>query len=92
MAFLKCLECGEILQSKYTHDFVRCSCPNQTFLDGGDEYGRYGGIDMDKIQIIDSTNVYSVIERYYPTYDPHVDDRPITEVLDEIHEKLRKYT
>jgi len=47
---------------------------------------------MDKIQIIDSTNVYSVIDRYYPTYDPDVDDRPITEVLDEIHKKLRKYT
>lgn len=92
MAFLKCLECGEILESKSVHDFVQCSCENQTFLDGGDEYGRYGGMDMAKIQIIDSTTVYSVIEKYYPTYDPDVDDRPITEVLGEIHKKLKKYT
>ncbi len=92
MGFIKCLECGEVLESKSVHDFVRCSCENQTFLDGGDEYGRYGGMDMDKIQIIDSTTINSFIQRHYPTYDSEADDRPIREVLDEIHRKLKKYT
>ena len=92
MPFIKCLQCGEVLESKYTHDFVRCSCSNQTFLDGGDEYCRYGTMDMDKVQIIDSTTIYSFIRIHYPTYDSEVDDRPITKVLNEIHRKLKKYT
>ena len=47
---------------------------------------------MDKIQIIDSTTINSFIQRHYPTYDSEADDRPIREVLDEIHRKLKKYT
>lgn len=46
---IKCLECGEILESKFTHDFQQCSCQNRTFVDGGDEYCRYGGFDVEKI-------------------------------------------
>ncbi len=92
MTFIKCLDCGEILESKSVHDFVKCSCPHPLFLDGGDDYCRYGGKEKDRIQIIDSTTIHSFVKDNYPTYDGDVDDRPIREVLDEIHKKLKKYT
>ena len=44
---LKCLECGDIIESKQKHDFVRCSC-HSCFVDGGDEYFRIGWSDPDK--------------------------------------------
>lgn len=45
----KCLNCGDIVESKSRHDWVTCSCFHNEantrgfFLDGGGEYGRYGG-------------------------------------------------
>jgi hypothetical protein len=51
MSKVQCLGCGEVLQSKHVHDFQHCSCPNYTFVDGGFEYYRYGGMDMNKILI-----------------------------------------
>ncbi len=38
---IKCLKCGEVLESTHRHDFVMCECGN--FVDGGREYVRYGG-------------------------------------------------
>lgn len=38
----QCLECGDIIQSKHRHDFVRCEC-GESFVDGGDDYFRAGG-------------------------------------------------
>ena len=46
---VQCLSCGAVLLSKHVHDFQHCSCPNYTFVDGGSEYHRYGGLDMNKI-------------------------------------------
>lgn len=46
---VKCLECGVILESLHRHDFRSCGCPNQTFVDGGLDYRRYGGVDMSKV-------------------------------------------
>ena len=39
---LKCLRCGDIIESKYRHDFVECSC-GALFVDGGLDYMRFGG-------------------------------------------------
>ena len=39
---IRCTECGDIIQSMYRHDYVRCSC-RKTFVDGGDAYLRCGG-------------------------------------------------
>lgn len=39
---IKCTKCGDIIQSTFRHDFVRCSC-RSTFIDGGDAYTRCGG-------------------------------------------------
>ncbi|HBD94496.1 MAG TPA: hypothetical protein DC057_10045 [Spirochaetia bacterium] len=34
---VKCLLCGEIIESKYRHDFVSCKCGNVA-VDGGTDY------------------------------------------------------
>ena len=51
MNSVKCLQCGAILISTHTHDFRMCSCDNQTFCDGGDDYSRVGGADFKKIAV-----------------------------------------
>ena len=51
---VKCLECNKIIESKYTHDYVVCGCNNNTMVDGGYDYCRYGGKDMNKIELIES--------------------------------------
>ena len=38
---IQCRNCGDIIESFYTHDFKRCSCC-RVFVDGGKEYGRRG--------------------------------------------------
>jgi len=38
----KCLKCGDVIESKYRHDFVECSC-GAIFVDGGHDYFRRGG-------------------------------------------------
>lgn len=49
---VKCLACNTTLESRYRHNFVSCSCPNETFTDGGLDYQRYGGKDLDLIQTL----------------------------------------
>lgn len=50
----KCLECGDEIESKYTHDFVPCKCGN-IFVDGGHSYIRRGVQDESKFL---DTSVY----------------------------------
>ena len=38
---IQCNNCKDIIESKYTHDFVQCSC-KRCFVDGGKEYLRRG--------------------------------------------------
>jgi len=45
-----CLECGEQLISRHRHDYKSCSCENQVFNDGGLDYQRFGGKNLDLIQ------------------------------------------
>ena len=47
---VRCLVCNTILESKYRHNYVQCSCPNQTFNDGGLDYNRVGGKDLSLIE------------------------------------------
>ena len=47
---VKCLVCNTILESKHRHDFVVCSCPNQTVCDGGLEYQRTLAVDLSLIE------------------------------------------
>ena len=47
---VKCLQCGEILESKNRHHMSMCHCPNQTFTDGGLSYNRVGGKDLSLVE------------------------------------------
>ena len=42
----KCKKCGDIIESKFRHDFVECSC-GCIFVDGGLDYMRFGGNEED---------------------------------------------
>lgn len=50
---VRCLECDELLVSYSVHDYKTCKCPNSAMVDGGTDYGRYGAMDMSKIEKID---------------------------------------
>ncbi len=39
---IKCLKCGDIIESTHRHDWVQCSC-GACFVDGGHDYMRVGG-------------------------------------------------
>lgn len=46
---IQCGQCKMILISFDRHDFRKCHCPNETFIDGGNDYMRCGGKDFKKI-------------------------------------------
>ena len=63
-----CLECGETLVSFHTHDYKTCSCENETSVDGGLSYGRYGGKDLDKVKtnyVYDDDKIEVIREVFY---------------------------
>ena len=41
---IRCKKCGDIIESKFTHDYKECSCKS-CFVDGGHEYLRRGFIE-----------------------------------------------
>ncbi len=45
---VKCNKCQEVLQSTHVHDYVECIC-QETMVDGGNEYFRYGGNDVETL-------------------------------------------
>ena len=45
-----CLSCKEVLVSHHRHDYKTCGCDNQTMVDGGTAYSRYGGVDLKKVK------------------------------------------
>lgn len=47
---VKCLACNTELFSRHRHDFTTCHCENKTFTDGGLDYFRCGGKDLDLIE------------------------------------------
>jgi hypothetical protein len=51
----QCRLCGDIIESKHRHDFVRCGC-GSIFTDGGKEYIRRGANSFD--DIIDMSETY----------------------------------
>ena len=63
---IKCLVCGDIIESKYSHDLVSCKC-NNCYIDGGQDYLHFGGNDFSKILIIfdDRTEVLASDEEKY---------------------------
>jgi len=63
---VKCLECNEVLVSRHRHDYVTCGCPNDAMADGGNDYERYGAIDMDKIETyyVYADDDYELVRKY----------------------------
>jgi hypothetical protein len=53
---VKCLDCGVTLVSSSVHDYKTCLCPNETMVDGGVEYERYGGKNLTRVE---SKSLYS---------------------------------
>jgi len=49
----KCRKCGDVIESKYRHDFVMCGC-GAIFVDGGNDYIRRGGYPDDFINICET--------------------------------------
>ena len=64
---IKCKKCGDILQSKYRHDFQMCKC-GSCYIDGGDDYCRVGGKKED-IEWLDrkEKNKFLYSKGFYPT-------------------------
>ncbi|EEQ59242.1 hypothetical protein CBFG_02952 [Clostridiales bacterium 1_7_47FAA] len=44
---IQCKTCGEVIESKFRHDFVSCSC-GRCSVDGGMEYLRRAAETMDE--------------------------------------------
>ena len=63
---VKCLECNKVLVSRHRHDYVTCGCPNDAMADGGNDYGRYGAVDMDKIEpyYVYADDDYELVRKY----------------------------
>ena len=54
---VKCLKCGDIIESKNRHDFVTCSCGNVS-VDGGKDYLRrtfHSKDDYEELSIVENT-------------------------------------
>ena len=54
---VKCLKCGDIIESKNRHDFVTCSCGNVS-VDGGKDYLRrtfHNKDDYEELSIVKNT-------------------------------------
>jgi len=69
---IQCSVCGDIIYSRYRHDFRWCSCPHNEnnvgegcFIDGGFDYQRVGGKHIDKIKHL----VIEVDTTYKNLYD-----------------------
>ena len=50
---IKCLKCGDEIESKHRHDFVSCKC-GACFVDGGRDYRRVGYENMADVLIWDN--------------------------------------
>lgn len=49
---IHCKSCGDVLISIHRHHFHKCDCENETFLDGGNDYQRIGGVDLSQIESV----------------------------------------
>lgn len=51
---LRCLICNDEIESIHRHDFKFCKCQH-CFVDGGNDYGRYGFNDPTMVELYDDT-------------------------------------
>ena len=48
-----CKDCDSVIYSVNRHHFHKCGCANETFVDGGRDYTRYGGKSMTSIELVE---------------------------------------
>ncbi len=84
---IKCLNCNEIIKSKYKHDLVSCKC-NNCYIDGGQDYLHFGGNDFNKILIIfdDGTEILASDKEKYKKKYEEWEENKIKEIVS--HESL----
>lgn len=64
----KCNNCGDIVESRHVHEFVGCTCYNESggktgiAVDGGTEYLRRSG-DLDNYEEMSESRLYTDAER-----------------------------
>ena len=59
---VRCRDCDETIVSYHRHDYKTCSCGN-AMVDGGTAYTRYGGKDIEKVDIY-ADDDFEVVRRY----------------------------
>jgi len=59
---VKCNECGDTIVSYSRHDYKHCSCEN-AMVDGGVDYARYGGKNIEKISIY-ADDDFELVRKY----------------------------
>jgi hypothetical protein len=52
LSTVRCLACGKVLVSSHVHDYRICGCAQETMVDGGPAYLRYGGVDIGLVKIL----------------------------------------
>lgn len=62
----KCAKCGDIIESKFRHDFVRCKC-GAIAVDGGNDYIKRSGNPEDFDKEFDYENGFILTEKPAPT-------------------------
>lgn len=76
-----CLECLKTLVSYHRHDYQTCGCKNETMVDGGTAYLRYGGKDMRKLSLytIYADDDFQLVRQYATRGSRGVNgDEPLT--------------
>ena len=74
----KCKSCGDVVESKDTHDWQCCSCFHSSlgrgfYLDGGEEYYRCGG-NFDDIEWVDGGYDQVDFDKYLDKWKQELDD------------------
>lgn len=87
-----CLECGTLLESRFRHDFQRCPCPNEAFVDGGDSYGRYGAVNP--LRLVPARNYpgyqFQTIKLGRESLAPVVPDESVGPLMDSLEQAIGK--
>lgn len=72
----KCKLCQEIIESKFSHDFVKCKC-GEIFVDGGNEIEasmRFGANDFANfLRVDDKGNETCIVEKPIVTAEDHIE-------------------
>jgi len=61
---LRCKVCNKIILSSSVHDYVKCGCENEAMVDGGLDYFKRGGVNMEMLEDL-SLNSNSTSEEFY---------------------------